>query len=414
MCFFIDVLGTQLGVDDLLAGVESVVAREHIADGAGDGKVQKSFGAEQLDGQKDRSHGAVDHAAEQGDKTDGSGKARVDAQNGAGDTSESSADEEGRHDLAAFKAAADGDGGKEDLEQKCFGAGSAGDGGFHHIHAGAVIGGGTEQKGQRDDGNTACRGTQIGVGDPVFQFVMRSAHHHAEEDGKHGAQSGEQDDLQKDHRLQVRHEGKIKMDRVGAEQKRDEIGGEGRNDAGDQSRIVDDADADDLHRKEGSGQRGAEKGGENGAHTAHDHQMHILFVQTEPFANLRADGAAQLQGCAFPSGRAAAQMGQHSADEDQRRQRKGDLTVAMHRFEDLVGAKVLRGLEPAVQKGDDHAGNRQKVQKPGMRSSRFGGLFHRDVKGRADDAAQKSGNKGQKAPAEKGFDIMSGMGHFFG
>ena len=48
----IDVLGFQLGVQDGLAGIQAAVPGEHVADDAGQGKVQKARVPEQLDGQQ--------------------------------------------------------------------------------------------------------------------------------------------------------------------------------------------------------------------------------------------------------------------------------------------------------------------------------------------------------------------------
>jgi len=112
----VDVLDAQLGIDDLLAGVQAIVAGKHVADGTGNGKEQDSFGTEQFHRKQDGSNGAVDHAAEQGDQADGSGKPGVETQKFTGNTAEGSANEEGGNDLATFKAASNGDGGEKDLQ----------------------------------------------------------------------------------------------------------------------------------------------------------------------------------------------------------------------------------------------------------------------------------------------------------
>ena len=60
----VDVLGFQLGVQDRLAGVESIVAGEHVADPADQGKVQKAVGSKQLHRQKHGGHRTVGSTAE--------------------------------------------------------------------------------------------------------------------------------------------------------------------------------------------------------------------------------------------------------------------------------------------------------------------------------------------------------------
>jgi len=195
----------------------------------------------------------------------------------------------------------------------------------------------------------------------VGQLVVRRMHHRAEEDGNGGAKRRQKDDPDQGEGGQGGNKGQIKMYRVCAEHQRNKVSGERRNDAGNQSGVVDDTDADNLHREEGGGERCAEKGGENRAHAAHYDEAHILIVQAEPLAHLRTDGTAQLKGCTFPSGRTAAEVGKDGADKDQRCQCQRDRAVTLGSLDDLVGAEVFGGTKQAVQKGDDHAGHRKQV-----------------------------------------------------
>ena len=62
----IDVPGLQFGVKDGLAGIEAVIAGEHIANAAGQGKIQHTTIAKQFNRQENRRQGAVGGAAEHG------------------------------------------------------------------------------------------------------------------------------------------------------------------------------------------------------------------------------------------------------------------------------------------------------------------------------------------------------------
>ena len=88
---------------------------------------------------------------------------------------------------------------------------------------------------------------------------------------------------------------------------------------GYQSRVVHDADAYDFHGKDSRCHGGSKQGGKGGAHTGHDHNTAIIFVDTQNFAQKVADASAQLQGRALTSGGTAEEMGQDRRDEDQRR-----------------------------------------------------------------------------------------------
>ena len=139
------------------------------------------------------------------------------------------------------------------------------------------------------------------------------------------------------------------------------IGSQGRNDAGNQAGIINYADADDFHGEKGSGQRSAEQCGKNSAHAAHDEDMLILFIQVKQAADLRADGASQLQGCALPPGGTAAEMGDDGADKNERGQGKWDSFLASDGIQNLVCAEIFRCFTKMIQSDNDQTAYGQQV-----------------------------------------------------
>ena len=136
----VDVLGLQLGIQDRLAGIQSVIAGEHIADAAGQSKVQKPAIPEQLHRQENGGHRAVHRPTEHRHQAHRRRKARRQSQQRACHAAKGGSHKEGGHHLAALKAGAQREGGKQDLQQKSRRAGSP----FLHssgndLHSGAVV-----------------------------------------------------------------------------------------------------------------------------------------------------------------------------------------------------------------------------------------------------------------------------------
>ena len=100
-----------------------------------------------------------------------------------------------------------------------------------------------------------------------------------------------------------------------AEKGRDEIRHRRGHQTGDQSRVVEDAHANDPQCEHGGRQWCAEQGGEHGAHAAQRGQRQVFFAQMQRPAGTVADAAADLQGRALTARRAAQQMGDAGGDE---------------------------------------------------------------------------------------------------
>ncbi|CAN4019886.1 HK97 gp10 family phage protein, partial [Dysosmobacter welbionis] len=99
----IDILGLQLGVDDGLAGVQPIVAGEHVADAADQGKIQQPTIPEQLHGQEDGGQRAVGGPAEHSGQPQRRGEASRNPQQRPRHTAEGGPHEEGGHHLTALE-----------------------------------------------------------------------------------------------------------------------------------------------------------------------------------------------------------------------------------------------------------------------------------------------------------------------
>ena len=107
----------------------------------------------------------------------------------------------------------------------------------------------------------------------------------------------------------------------------DERGDHARN----QGCIVHDTDTDDLHRKDRGSHRCAKECGKGGTHAAHDHDMLIFFIKAEQSSERVPDTAAELQSCAFASGRTAANVCDQCGKKNKRCHPKRDLFARMDR-----------------------------------------------------------------------------------
>ena len=337
----VDELGAELRVEDGLAAVQAAVAGQHIADGAGHGEVQHALRTEHLHTQHHRGDGAVHRAAEHGHKADGGGEGGGQAQQRAHPAAEGGAHEEGRHYLTALEAAADGNGGEQQLQKPRPTVGLSVQRPLDHVHTRAVIVRGAQQQGQGDDDHAARRRPEVAVLYQTGRQMLRDVQAAAEQDAHQCAEDGQHQHQQHRPRIQRRH-GHGEAGGGHAQQQGDEISRHGGGDAGHQPRVVQHAHADDLQREHGGGEGGAEQSGEHAAHAAQRGQRQILLSQMQQSAGAVADAAADLQGRALAAGAAAAQVGDDGGDEDQRHQQHRYVGAEVYRFDDGVGALALQ------------------------------------------------------------------------
>ena len=168
----IDVLGLQLVVEDPLAGIEPRVAREHKAQRTGQRIIQQALGPKKLDCQKGRGDRAVDRAAENADQSDGSGKARRNAQQRPYRTAEAGPDKETGDHFTALEAGRQRDGREQDFQKEGEGLclpllnGAKDDRG-----TGAVIVAAGKQQREAQQRCPADSRPHIGVGEKAFHLA---------------------------------------------------------------------------------------------------------------------------------------------------------------------------------------------------------------------------------------------------
>ena len=138
-----------------------------------------------------------------------------------------------------------------------------------------------------------------------MSVVQTEAEADAQQSAYCGKQGGEQAALE-------RKGGNIrdcKRDGLGAHKNRYKIRRERRDNTREQTSIVNHSDADNAERENGGGYRGSEQRRKDGAHAAHRHDMHILFVKAGDFAYQPRNTAAELKSRALTPGGAAEEVG---------------------------------------------------------------------------------------------------------
>ena len=107
--------------------------------------------------------------------------------------------------------------------------------------------------------------------------------------------------------------------------------------------------------------------------------------------------AADLQRRALASGTAAAQVGQHRGNKDDRHQQHRHILAKVHRFNDSVGILALY-LGHAVQPHNNKPQHRQQVQDPRMRCPHLGGIVDTNVEQRSNHPADPSDQRPHRQP----------------
>ena len=160
---FVDIVGLVLGVDDLLALVETKVAGQHIAERDGEKKIRHTVISEQLKADEQRGDRTVCHAAEDRGHANRRAKCRRKSENISEQTAECRSGKERRDDLAAFVSCAECDGGKKHFQEERLRA----DGTVHaagdDVDARTVVGLIPDEQCQHDDNASTGEDAQIGI-----------------------------------------------------------------------------------------------------------------------------------------------------------------------------------------------------------------------------------------------------------
>ena len=404
-------LRPRFRVHYLLTAVQSVVAGQHVRDAARQRTVDEILRAEQLNAQNDRRNGTVDRTAEHRNKSQRRRKWRRKPDYRSHNTAERRPYEEGRHDLTALKAAADGDGGEQYLPQKRpVGRFACGERRLNNVGAGAVVCGAADDEGQRNEYDAADGSPQKGVFDCSGGYALALVHHDAEQHTHHGAQHGEYDDLDYDHDVH-RHKANHKAHRHDAAEPRNGVGDERRHEAGYERRVVKNTDGDDLKRKNRRRERRSEQRRKDCAHAGQRYDAHILFVKPQKRTDAVAHASADLQRRTLSSRRAAQKVRHRSRDEDYRHEQDRQALALVDGVYDVVGALALQVAYP-VQSGDENAACRQQVYEPRICLAYLRCARHGKVKGGADESAHGSHDGRKQQPAVKGAEVSARIQNF--
>lgn len=183
------------------------------------------------------------------------------------------------HDLAAFKACADRDGGKDHLEQECLGTHDAlFKNALDDVHTAAVIRARTDKQCEQNHHNAADRRAEKFVFKKLFEELCAAVHRPAEQHTGNRTQNGDDEHTPHCGNVKCRDIFDEKMLRGNAHNQRQCIGRRRGHDAREQRRGAEAADADDLYREDTCRHRRAEYRREHAAHTAHGENVAVFLI----------------------------------------------------------------------------------------------------------------------------------------
>ena len=373
-------------------------AGEHIADAAAQRDQLQPHAAEQLIGQQDGGDEGVRRAAEHRDEAHGGGEPGGQAQQRAECTAEGRTDVEAGDDLAALEARREGQGGQQYLADKVPRQGlPLLHGGSDDAHARAVVAAYAHQVGEGHHGSTAHDGTHPGVWQAAGHFVLHGVEKPAECPG-HQRTGNTQHSHQQSRINGKRRCGQLKMGRRDAAGQRDAIGDEGSGEAGDKGHR--EREAHILHHdaEESRRQRRAEQCREKRRHAAGRGRAAVVVGEAEELCDVVADASAHLQSRALTPGRAAAEVGEHRAEEDGRHQQRADALAAVDGADDGVRPHPFAARH-LIKCHDGKTCHRQQPEQPDVLGPPFGDMLHGQVERCADGTADEAGGDGQQQPA---------------
>lgn len=124
----------------------------------------------------------------------------------------------------------------------------------------------------------------------------------------------------------------------------------------------------------------------------------VVVGEAEELCDVVADAAAHLQSRALASGRAAAEVGEHRAEEDGRHQQRADALTAVDGADDVVRPHPFAARH-LIKCHDGKTCHRQQPEQPDVLGPPFGDMLHGQVERCADGTADEAGGDGQQQPA---------------
>ena len=313
----------------------------------------------QLSRQYNGSHQRIGRPAEHAHQTHCSRKARREPQQRPHHAAKRCADVKTRHHFAALEAHAQGQHRKHHFAHKVPRQSLLQLNGIHNdIHAGTVIAAHTHQVGQRHHSRTACSSPHPRIRQQFGDLMLKKVQHLAENHRHHRAAHGQHGGAHHRPGIQRRRFHHKPCGRNAGLQ-RDAVCNKRRQKARHEGHGQHQAHIHHHHRKQGRGQRCTEQRRKKCRHAAHGSRAAVMIVEVQHPADIPADAAAHLQRCALAAGRAAAQMGEHSAQKDGRDQPRRHRAAVLHGPQHIVGA-LADTARRLIQSRDGDARRRQK------------------------------------------------------
>ena len=166
-------------------------------------------------------------------------------------------------------------------------------------------------------------------------------HADAENCAEHRTQDGQNNDLYRGSKSQLRYILNHKCSRSHFKNLRNSITNQRSQHTWNQCSIVHNADTDYLNCKDGRSQRCSKQGCKAGTHPTHNHHLVFLLVKIHPVSKSGSHAAANLQCCAFSARRTTQQVGDNGADKNQRCCTHSQRMLPTNRLNDGVGSHVL-------------------------------------------------------------------------
>ncbi len=362
----VDSSGGNLGIHDLLGGVDTVVSGEEIADGNCHEEVGGGIEAEELAADKEAGNGAVRHTAEDTCHADGGEERRIQPEEHGKSMTEGGADKEGGDDLTALKAAGERNRGEYDFQEE--GAEEEPEPrilhtALDHGHSGAVIVLVTNQQGQEEDRRAGNGSSQITVSEKFGEEMLCPVNRNGKENADKGAEHREDDGDEGGADAETRNFLNRQIFCVRYQKAGEPMRRQRGNHAGYERGIVHEPDSADFHGENRGSERGTEERGKRSTHAAHDNDTAVVRVHVYQTSDSITHGAADLERCSLPSDGGTGKVGYETRKNNERCHTKRHPISLMDGVDDEIGTLGLRNAQEPIVEDDYSSGEREQTEK---------------------------------------------------
>ena len=207
--------------------------------------------------------------------------------------------------------------------------------------------------------------------------------------------------------------GQVHRLRVDPQNSGDITGGHRGDKAGKQGRGEEGAHRLKLHAEHHCRQGCAEQPCKYGAHAGHDQDLPLIPADVKDPGDQGGQGAAQLQSCPLPSGAAAEEVGQTGGQKDGGGHCGAYIVAVQRGIDDLVGARIVRQVQPLIQANGEKTAYRQQKQYPWVRGAKPGKTGQGVVKDHTQPAPQDPHQNSQQPPFYKGKNVIADIIQLF-